>query len=43
LDLHQIGFAMGESLAHLAYLRHRGRLRQSRNGDGLIAFQSGAD
>ena len=38
LDVHQIAFAMGESLAHLAYLRRLGRLATTRSGNGAIAY-----
>jgi glyoxylase-like metal-dependent hydrolase (beta-lactamase superfamily II) len=37
LDGHQIGFAMGEALAHLNFLLHRGELRRVRDG-GVLCF-----
>ena len=37
LDGHQIGFAMGEALAHLNYLVNMGALRREREG-GLTQF-----
>lgn len=40
MDVHHIGFAMGEALAHLAYLRHRGRLDSERGADGVIRYQT---
>jgi glyoxylase-like metal-dependent hydrolase (beta-lactamase superfamily II) len=40
LDMHQTGFAMGEALAHLAYLEGVGELRRDRAEDGLYRFQS---
>jgi len=38
LDLHQMTFAMGESLAHLHALWCAGKLRRSTGGDGVIRF-----
>lgn len=38
LDAHQIFFAMGESLSHLMYLTHQGKLRQICNGEKVIRF-----
>jgi len=38
LDLFQRGFAMGEALAHLAYLEKQGRLRCERSTDGLFRY-----
>jgi glyoxylase-like metal-dependent hydrolase (beta-lactamase superfamily II) len=38
LDLHQTTFAMGEAVAHLHALWHRGRLVRSRGGDGVWRF-----
>ena len=38
LDSHQITFAMGESLAHLAYLSVAGRLRPDEGADGVVRF-----
>lgn len=34
LDVHQMRFAVGETLAHLNHLLHRGRLRRERPDDG---------
>jgi glyoxylase-like metal-dependent hydrolase (beta-lactamase superfamily II) len=39
LDLHQMGFAMGEGLAHLTHLVQRGRLGSSRRDDGVTVYQ----
>jgi glyoxylase-like metal-dependent hydrolase (beta-lactamase superfamily II) len=39
MDVHHIGFAMGESLAHLAHLRHLGRIEKVRRDDGVIAYR----
>jgi glyoxylase-like metal-dependent hydrolase (beta-lactamase superfamily II) len=38
LDTHQTFFAMGESIAHLNQLWHRGRLRRIEGADRLIRF-----
>ena len=38
LDHHQIMFAMGESLSHLAYLKHRNRLDRGICGDGMVRY-----
>jgi glyoxylase-like metal-dependent hydrolase (beta-lactamase superfamily II) len=38
LDLHQTTFAMGEAVAHLHALWHRGRLARSRGDDGVWRF-----
>lgn len=38
LDLHQTTFAMGESIAHLNALWHRGQLRRNRGADGVFRF-----
>jgi len=38
LDLHQMTFAMGESLAHLHALWFAGKLERSTGGDGVIRF-----
>ena len=40
LDLHQMTFAMGESLAHLHALWFRGRLERHIGADGVIRFSS---
>lgn len=37
-DLFEQGFAMGEALAHLAYLEKRGELVVARHDDGLIRY-----
>ena len=39
LDGHQMGFAMGETIAHLNYLICDGRLRRITNKDGSIRFR----
>jgi glyoxylase-like metal-dependent hydrolase (beta-lactamase superfamily II) len=38
LDLHQLTFALGESLAHLHALWFAGRLRRELQGDGVFRF-----
>jgi glyoxylase-like metal-dependent hydrolase (beta-lactamase superfamily II) len=38
LDLHQTTFAMGEAIAHLHALWHRGELRRVRGDDGVFRF-----
>ena len=38
LDLHQTTFAMGEAVAHLHALWHRGELRRRRGEDGVFRF-----
>lgn len=38
LDSHQTMFAMGEAIAHLNRLEHAGRLKRSRDDDGVIRF-----
>jgi len=35
LDDHQLMFAMGESIAHLHYLQHEGKLVRSEDGAGI--------
>lgn len=40
LDLHQTTFAMGESVAHLNYLWHRGQLRRWQDKDGIWRFEA---
>ncbi len=42
LDLHQMTFAMGESIAHLHALWFEGRLRRTRDADGVYRFAAGA-
>ena len=39
LDVHQFGFAFGETLAHLHYLEWTGKVRRLVGGDGLHRFQ----
>ncbi|HXP06806.1 MAG TPA: MBL fold metallo-hydrolase [Stellaceae bacterium] len=38
LDRHQMGFALGEALAHLHYLEGQGALARERGGDGVDRF-----
>jgi len=38
LDLFERGFAMGEALAHLAYLEKQGKLQRTRSEDGLFRY-----
>jgi hypothetical protein len=38
LDAHQTMFAMGESIAHLNYLEHAGRVRRVLDADGVFRF-----
>jgi glyoxylase-like metal-dependent hydrolase (beta-lactamase superfamily II) len=40
LDRHQMGFALGEALAHLHYLRGLGTLTRHAGGDGVNRFQA---
>ena len=40
LDLHQMTFAMGESIAHLHALWFEGRLHRMRQADGIFRFTS---
>jgi hypothetical protein len=40
LDLHQLTFALGESLAHLHTLWYEGRLARTQRVDGVYTFQS---
>jgi glyoxylase-like metal-dependent hydrolase (beta-lactamase superfamily II) len=39
LDDHQLLFAMGESIAHLHYLRHEGKVRRIEDDRGVRRFQ----
>ena len=39
LDIHQLGFAMGEALAHLRFLEAAGKLARATGPDGVIRFQ----
>jgi hypothetical protein len=38
LDLQQLGFAIGETLAHLHYLEAEGRVKRTVGADGLHRF-----
>lgn len=38
LDDHQLMFAMGESIAHLHYLEHEGKVRRFEDGQGVRRF-----
>lgn len=42
LDRHQLGFALGEALAHLHYLMYQGALDRVLGQDGVFRFQRGA-
>lgn len=42
LDLHQTTFAMGESVAHLHLLWHAGKLRRTRDAEGVWRFAPAA-
>ena len=42
LDLHQTFFAMGEAIAHLHLLWHKGQLRRVKDADGVIRFGKSA-
>jgi hypothetical protein len=42
LDRHQIGFALGETLAHLNYLMHQGALDRELGMDGVHRFTRAA-
>lgn len=39
LDAHQLGFALGEALAHLHHLRADGIVRREIGTDGIIRFR----
>jgi len=39
LDQHELGFAIGEALAHANYLVTEGRLAKQRDSDGLIRYR----
>jgi len=41
LDAHQLGFAIGETLAHLQYLVNTGRMRRGERADGVYAYRRG--
>ena len=38
LDRHQVGFALGEALAHLHYLKEQGALARHTGDDGVDRF-----
>lgn len=38
LDTHQLFFALGEAVAHLNYLMHRGKLNRQQGNDGVYRF-----
>ena len=38
LDRHQMGFALGEALAHLHYLMYQGALERMPDADGIYRF-----
>jgi len=40
LDAHQVTFAMGESIAHLNWLMHRGQVRRQRDAEGVHRFSA---
>ncbi|MGE5450996.1 MAG: MBL fold metallo-hydrolase [Acidobacteriota bacterium] len=40
LDLHQTTFAMGESIAHLNHLWHRGEIQRHQNAQGIWQFSA---
>lgn len=40
LDAHQVMFAMGESLSHLAHLEGKGRLRRAVDEHGIVRFSA---
>jgi glyoxylase-like metal-dependent hydrolase (beta-lactamase superfamily II) len=40
LDLHQLTFALGETVAHLHYLWHAGNLRRFEDAQGRLVFQA---
>jgi glyoxylase-like metal-dependent hydrolase (beta-lactamase superfamily II) len=39
LDAHQLGFAIGETLAHLHYLVNRSRMSRSERADGVYTYR----
>jgi glyoxylase-like metal-dependent hydrolase (beta-lactamase superfamily II) len=43
LDQHQLGFAIGEALAHANYLVADGRLCKQRDADGIIRYRQTSD
>ena len=40
MDAHQTGFAFGEVLAHVNYMRRRGELTQVRDADGVLRVRA---
>jgi len=38
LDLHQLTFALGETIAHLNYLWHSGKLKRVEDSHGRLRF-----
>jgi glyoxylase-like metal-dependent hydrolase (beta-lactamase superfamily II) len=38
LDAHQLGFAIGETLAHVHYLVNRGRMSRAERADGVYTY-----
>ena len=40
LDLHQTTFAMGEAIAHLHALWHRGKVRRAKDAEGVWRFSA---
>ena len=40
LDAHQMGFALGETLAHLNYLMHQGVVERWTAADGTQLYQA---
>jgi glyoxylase-like metal-dependent hydrolase (beta-lactamase superfamily II) len=43
LDAHQLVFAVGEALAHLNHLLHRGLLTRTADANGVLLFRKAAD
>jgi glyoxylase-like metal-dependent hydrolase (beta-lactamase superfamily II) len=39
LDAHQLGFAIGETLAHVRYLVNRGRMSRAERADGVYTYR----
>ena len=40
LDAHQTGFAFGEVLAHVNYMRGRGELAREQGDDGVFRYRT---
>ncbi len=40
MDSHQLGFAFGETLAHVNYMRARGEVEQTRGEDGVLRIRT---